>query len=311
MENECFMRSARDPCKALDIHVTVTFTLPVIGKDVTIMFTVGEFSRLARVSKRLLRYYDEIGLLKPVHIDRFTGYRYYNAEQMPRLNRILALKDLGLSLDQIQRLLNDQISTEEMQGMLLLKKAEIEQQVQEEIQRVRNIEARLQFLQSADGPFDVIVKQIPVQPVLSVRTTLESLEDGVGIFQQIMRALPEKSGEGLYFAILHSDGIDEGNLDVEIGRTIPEKTHAPVPLHGGLQLRFHELPAVDTMATFVVTGPMANLLIGYSVIGTWAEANGYRFAGVPREVALQLPQTVDWSDAIAEIQYPVELIHPA
>jgi DNA-binding transcriptional MerR regulator len=275
------------------------------------MFTVGEFSRLARVSKRLLRYYDEIGLLKPVHTDKFTGYRYYSAEQMPRLNRILALKDLGLSLDQIQRLLNDQISTEEMQGMLLLKKAEIEQQIQEEIQRIQNIEARLQFLHSAEanGPFDVVVKQVLAQPVLSVRTTLESLEDGVDIFRQIMTALPERSGGGLFFAILHSDGIDEGNLDVEVGRTITAKTHSPIALHGGLQLRFHQLPAVDTMATFVVKGPMANLLVGYSLIGTWAESNGYRLAGVPREVALQLPQTADWSDAIAEIQYPVEPIH--
>ena len=106
------------------------------------MFTVGEFSRLAGVSKRLLRYYDEIGLLKPVHTHKFTGYRYYSAEQMPRLNRILALKDLGLSLDQVQRLLNDRISTDEMQGMLLMKKAEAEQQIQAELQRVRNIEAQ-------------------------------------------------------------------------------------------------------------------------------------------------------------------------
>lgn len=272
------------------------------------MFTVGEFSRLARVSKRLLRYYDEIGLLRPVHTDKFTGYRYYSAEQMPRLNRILALKDLGLSLDQIQRLLNDRISTEEMQGMLLLKKAEIEQQVQEEIQRIRNIEARLQFLHSteAEGPLDVVIKQIPAQPVLSVHIVLKSLEGGIGTFGQIMTALPEKSGEGLFFAILHSDGIEEGNLDVEVGRTITAKNYSPVPLPGGLELRFHELPAVDEMATFIVKGPFANLLIGYGVIGTWAEANGYRLAGVPREVALQLPQRADWSDAIAEIQYPVE-----
>lgn len=275
------------------------------------MFTVGEFSRLARVSKRLLRYYDEIGLLKPVHTDKFTGYRYYSAEQMPRLNRILALKDLGLSLDQIRRLLSDRISTDEMQGMLLLKKAEIEQQIQEEIQRIQNIEARLQFLQNAEAnaPFDVVIKQIPAQPVLSVRAILESLEDGAGIFRQIMMALPERSGGGLFFASLHSDGIDEGNLDVEIGRMITAKTHAPVPLQDGSQLRFHQLPAVDEMATFVVKGPSANLLVGYSVIGTWAEANGYRLAGIPREVALQLPQTADWSDAIAEIQYPVEPAH--
>jgi effector-binding domain-containing protein len=218
---------------------------------------------------------------------------------------------LGLSLDQIQRLLSDRITTDEMQGMLLLKKAEIEQQVQEEIQRVRNIEARLEFIRSAeaDGPYDVVIKQIPAQPALTVRTVLESLEHMAGLFGPIMSALPEKSGQGLFFGIMHSDGIEEGDVDVEIGRTITAKRHAPVPLQGGLQLRFHELPAVDTMATFAVQGPFANLLIAYSVIGTWAEANGFRFAGLPREVALQLPQRADGSDAIMEIQYPVEQVH--
>src|SRR4029453_17104391 len=120
--------------------------MAVNAKGVATMFTVGEFSRLAQVFKRLLRYYDEIGLLKPIKNEQFPGYRYryYRAEQLPALNRILALKELGLSLDQIQRLLSDRITTDELQGMLLMKKAEIEQQVQEEIQRVRNIEARLQ-----------------------------------------------------------------------------------------------------------------------------------------------------------------------
>ena len=86
------------------------------------MFTVGEFSRLAQVSKRMLRYYDEIGLLRPIHTDKLTGYRYYSAEQLPDLNRILALKDLGLTLEQVQRILRDNVSTDEIQGMLLLKK---------------------------------------------------------------------------------------------------------------------------------------------------------------------------------------------
>src|SRR5215813_6701695 len=115
------------------------------------MFTVGEFSQLAQVSKRLLRYYDEIGLLKPVRIDKFTGYRYYSAEQLPPLNRILALKELGLSLDQIRRMLSDKVSADEIQGMLLLKKAEAEQQLQEEQQRIRSIESRLHFIRSAEA----------------------------------------------------------------------------------------------------------------------------------------------------------------
>jgi DNA-binding transcriptional MerR regulator len=275
------------------------------------MFTIGEFSQLAQVSKRLLRYYDEIDLLKPAHTDRVTRHRYYSVEQLPDLNRIRVLKDLGLSLDQIQRMLSDKVSTDEIQGMLLLKKAEIEQHLQGELQRIRNIETRLQFIRSAEAnkPLDVVIKQIPAQPVLSVRMMVESTEAGLGIFGQIMATLPTISVYGLFFAILHSDGFDESNLDVEIGRIIQAKTHAPVPLHGDLQLSFRELPPIPTMATYVVKGWTENMLTGYSAIGTWAEINGYRFAGAPREIALQMPKADNGSDGITEIQYPIEPIH--
>ncbi len=273
------------------------------------MFTVGEFSRLAQVSKRLLRYYDEIGLLKPVHIDKSTGYRSYSAEQMPLLNRILALKDLGLSLDQIRRMLHDNISTEEIQGMLLLKKAEIEQQLQAEMKRIRNIESRLQSIRNAEAnrPLNVVIKQMPAQPVLSVRTMVETFEDGLTLFGQIRSALPGKSGYGLSFCMCHSEEMVDRDMDLEMGCLIEAKSHAPVPLHDALQLRFRELPAAETMATIVVTGALETIHTGYTEIGTWAETNGYRFAGIPREISLQVPQRADGSDLITEIQLPVKM----
>ncbi|WP_165423198.1 MerR family transcriptional regulator [Ktedonosporobacter rubrisoli] len=272
------------------------------------MFTVGEFSRIAQVSKRLLRYYDEIGLLKPIRVDRFTGYRYYSAEQMTLLNRILALKDLGLSLEQIQQILKDNVSTDELQGMLLLKKAEIELQLKEEQQRIRRIESRLQAIRDreANRPINVVLKQVPAQPVLSVRTLVASFEAGLGIFDQIMLALPKKGNYGLRFCMCHSDNIVEHDMDLEMGHLIEAKSHAPVPLYEDLQLRFRELPAAPTMATYVVKGPLENIHSGYTEIGIWAELNGYRFAGVPREIALQNPQEADGSDLITEIQFPVE-----
>jgi DNA-binding transcriptional MerR regulator len=272
------------------------------------VFTVGEFSQLAQVSKRLLRYYDEIGLLKPVHINKFTDYRYYSAEQLPQLNRILALKELGLSLDQIRRLLTDNVSATELQGMLLLKKAEAEQQLQAEQQRIRNIESRLHFIRTmeANKPLDVVVKEIPTQSILSVRTVLESAEAAMDVFRQIMAMMPEKSAYGLFIGVWHSDGIDESNIDVEMGRIIKTNTHPSVLLSADLQLTVHELPAVATMATFVVQGSTENMHIGYSAIGTWAQLNGYRFAGPSREIALQMAQNADGSDGITEIQFPVE-----
>ena len=82
------------------------------------MLKIGDFSRLSRVSVKALRYYDEIGLLKPVEVDRFTGYRYYSAEQLPRLNRIVALKDLGLSLVEVSQLLDENLTSDRIAAML-------------------------------------------------------------------------------------------------------------------------------------------------------------------------------------------------
>ena len=90
------------------------------------MFQIGEFSKLSRVSKRLLHHYEELGLFKPARVDPFTGYRYYSARQIPELNRILALKDLGFSLKQIEQVIKDDISNKEIRGMLRLKQVEVE-----------------------------------------------------------------------------------------------------------------------------------------------------------------------------------------
>lgn len=96
------------------------------------MLKIGEFSTIARVSDVLLRHYDQLDLFKPAYVDPDSGYRYYTIDQLPDLNRILALRDLGFSLEQVGRLVSDNISAEEVQGMLKLKRAQIEQLVSEE-----------------------------------------------------------------------------------------------------------------------------------------------------------------------------------
>lgn len=275
------------------------------------MFTIGEFSTLAQVSKRLLRYYDEIGLLKPIHTDPSTGYRYYSAEQMAHLNRILVLKELGLSLDQIRRMLSDQISTDEMHGMLLLKKAEIEQLLHAELQRLRKIESRLQSIRDTESnkPLNVVIKSIPVQPVVSTRTIAESFDDALAIFTRIQGCLPSTNAYGLRFCICHSNGLAEHDMDLELGYFLEGKTDLTAPLQSDLQLQYGELPAVETMATFVVKGALKSIHMGYREIGMWAEMNGYRLAGKAREIKLQVPRTADGSDLITEIQFPVESAH--
>ena len=113
------------------------------------MFRIGEFSQIARVSGRLLRYYDSIGLLRPQRIDPETGYRYYSAGQLERLNRILALKELGLSLDQVARMLDDKISAAEIRGMLALKKAELERTREMLIDLIEVVRTKIEELRKA------------------------------------------------------------------------------------------------------------------------------------------------------------------
>jgi len=126
------------------------------------MIRIGDFSKLSRVSVKTLRYYDEMGLLKPVEVGRMSGYRYYEFDQLPRLYRILALKDLGFSLEEIGRLLESDLSAEQMRGMLKLRQAEIRQRVEEEAQHLERVERWLRQIEQEDSmsKYDVVIMKI-------------------------------------------------------------------------------------------------------------------------------------------------------
>jgi DNA-binding transcriptional MerR regulator len=87
------------------------------------MLSIGDFARYGRVSVRMLRHYDTLGLLLPARVDPASGYRFYTAAQLARLNRIVALKDLGFTLDQVRAMLDEQVSAEQLRGMLRLRRA--------------------------------------------------------------------------------------------------------------------------------------------------------------------------------------------
>src|SRR5690348_1945715 len=160
------------------------------------MFRIGEFSQIARVSGRLLRYYDEIGMLRPQSIDPETGYRYYSARQLPRLNRILVLKELGLSLEHIARLLDQEASVEEMRGMLTLRKAQIEQSLQQEMERLRIVESRLQQIEThgqVQEP-DVILKAVEASPFLRLRDVLPGMNAIQHLVRRIATTVPALVG---------------------------------------------------------------------------------------------------------------------
>ncbi len=274
------------------------------------MFRIGEFSTIARVSGRLLRYYDSIGLLSPQHVDPATGYRYYTAGQLERLNRILALKDLGLSLDQVARMIDGKISTDEIRGMLMLKKAELERTLSEEADRLRRVESRLQQIdeQGALRDYDVVVKTAEAQPYLSLRRTFPGMGDVVATLKDVIRAVTAQVSPSIrdkMIVVAYSDFEDE-DLDLEIGFGLTRSTNRKVALADGAEMAVGELPAVETLATLVRSGPIQQAHIGFGALGLWMEANRYRIAGPSREVFLEPPfRGPKPENVIMEIQFPV------
>jgi len=272
------------------------------------MFRIGEFSQIARVSGRLLRYYDSIGLLRPDRIDPQTGYRYYSAGQLPQLNRILALKELGLTLDQIARLLNDKISAGEIRGMLMLRKAELERSLSLEAARLRHVESRLQQIdeQGVLKDYDVVIKSAAPQPFLALRATFPRIEDVMATLRDVERAVTARvpaPARDHMTVVAHSD-FDDEDLDLEIGFGLTREVKRAVVLADCREMTTRELPAVETLATLVRKGPLDQSHLAFGALGVWMEANSYQVAGPCREVFLDTFRAPD-SDLVMEIQFPV------
>ncbi|MEM7802812.1 MAG: MerR family transcriptional regulator [Chloroflexota bacterium] len=273
------------------------------------MFDTGKFSRMARVSKRTLRYYDSIDLFKQLKVDPDTAIRYYSAEQFADLNRIVSLKELGLTLEQIHKMLADDISTEEIHGMLLIKKAETEQRLLGDIQRLRIIESRLKnpehFLTQG-----VVLKPIPQQTILSYRNTFHN-EDLIPLYRNVMSQVPKRVGANdvsFFVALMHSEEFDNENIDAEVGYLMPKSLDLEVPLFEELILRERILPGVDEMASVILVGGPDRYPAGFEAVTRWCEANGYDIHTPERHICLEMPANENPEEMVVELQFPVERV---
>ncbi len=145
------------------------------------MLKIGEFAQEAEVTVKTLRHYEKLNLLRPAWIDRFTGYRYYAPEQLPRLNRIMVLKDLGFSLQQIGRILQNKLTLDELRGMLRLKHAELEQHIAEEQARLARIATRLAQIEQEDDFLLSLVTQRKEQLIMEPKIVTKPAFTVVGL----------------------------------------------------------------------------------------------------------------------------------
>ena len=273
------------------------------------MFKISDFSKLSQVSMRTLRYYDEIGLLKPVRVDSDTGYRYYLVEQLSRLQRILALKDLGFELAQIVQVLDEDLPPEQLRGMLRLKQHEIQQRVQVEQERLARIEARLKQLEAGGTRLshDVALKKVRAQIVASTRTLAANFTLKNQFATDMLTTL-KKNGVRQIDHLLFIDpegSYRENDLNiVEIVVPVQSSSVGNIVERSGGRITIRELPAVNTMATLLYQGNPYTLSEAYQPLGTWIQANDYVITGSCRKVCLQREGDLD--SHLTEIQFPVE-----
>jgi DNA-binding transcriptional MerR regulator len=274
------------------------------------MFRIGDFSRLARVSCRLLRYYDEIGLLKPSATDGSSGYRYYTAEQLARLNRILVLRDLGFSLDEITRIVATDLSAAELRGMLLMRRREVERSIETEVGRLRHIESRIQQIE-AEGQLsadDVVLRSESARKIIAVRQTVNSFADARALVGILLANVPRRVARSLVGSLIvvaHSAEFETDHIDLEVGFVLNGELNKEITLPEGRTLLQHDLPAAR-MATCVRVGPPEQAHLVTGKIAQFLDASGYELVGPSREVFLQLPNPERMEESIIEMQYPIE-----
>ncbi len=277
------------------------------------MFKIGDFSKLSRVPVKTLRYYDQIGLFKPHGIDRFTRYRYYSADQLALLYRILGLKELGFSLEQIAQLLAGDLSPVQLKKMLELRRQEIVQQLQDSQEQLARVEERLrQIEQVGQFPeYDVILKSIQAQWVAALSESLPDYDTAGQVFTRlfdelcgILRKVGIETGEpGL--AIYTETDLLEDRTQVEAALPLPGPLPAHLPIPQGVSI--YQLPEVETAACVLHQGEMSSIGEAYQFLLSWIQANGYRIHGPVREQYLRhKPDSIN-GQCVIEIQFPV---HP-
>jgi DNA-binding transcriptional MerR regulator len=270
------------------------------------MLGIGDFARHGRVSVRMLRHYDAIGLLQPAYVDQVTGYRWYEAQHLSRLNRIVALKDLGFTLQQVQSILDDEVSAEELRGMLRLRQAELHSQIATDTARLAQVEARLQIIEREGAmPADEVqIKRIPGVRVAELTGTAASFEpESISpviqplydeLCVRLDRAGPTPTGPAIAY---YEDSPDGDGILV----------HATLQVNADPSedndFSIVDLPEIDQAATIVHRGSMDNVMPTIQTLARWIDANGYHSAGYNRELYLECrPSSDAW---VTELQEPI------
>lgn len=264
------------------------------------MLSIGDFARLGQVSVRMLRHYDQVGLLTPARVDEFSGYRFYDPDQLARLHRILALKDLGFTLAEVRAIVDDELTAEELRGMLRLRRSQLAAEHAAAQTRLAGVEFRLHIIEQEKvmSTAELVTKSLPAVRLAAVTTTVgDRPEIAAAIEPMFDRTASAVAAAGGSLATpMAVYEYDEDDLRITAGFA-----YAGAPLEG---VDIVELPEVEQAACAVHLGPMAGIGGSWQALHQAIGAHGKRPSGPCRElyVRAESPDQADW---VTELQQPV------
>lgn len=270
------------------------------------MLRIGEFSILSQITINMLRHYDKIGLLQPKHIDQFTGYRYYNENQLPTANKILALKKMGFSLPAIREILTKYNGENALKQYLEVQAAEQRDKIATMEKQLVLIETTIEHLDhpSSVPVYSVTLKKFSEHKVISYRDIISAPDqEGVlwkKLYEGIKAQNVQQTTPHLALAIFHDDGYVEENLDVEVWRTVT----------GNYQdtesIKFKQVGSF-TAATLIYRGHYTKLPEANEAIACWIADNHYKISGPRFNIYHVSPETEgSYDEMVTEVCFPVE-----
>jgi len=270
------------------------------------MLKIGDFSKLSRISIRMLRHYDEISLLRPASTDDFTSYRYYSEAQLPAANRIKALRDMGFSLAAVAEILIYYDDPEALSRFLSVKQTEMQEQAEDTKHRLLLLETAIKRLRKDNTmmKYDVTLKTLTERYVASVREVIPAYnQEGMlwNILMQETAPMNLQSADPCQcLSIFHDEDFKDSDVDVEIQMTVKgicKNTEHVV---------FKTVPAVQ-IASATYKGGYEQLTAVNEAVANWVNDNGYEFDGAMFCIYhVGFAQTQNPDEFITEVCYPIK-----
>ncbi len=267
------------------------------------MFKIGEFSKLSKITVRMLRHYDDVGLLKPYKIDNFTGYRFYSANQLVEAIKISTYRDMGFNIAEISNLIIS--SDEEVKNYILKKIGEINQSISSENEKIKMLENKMKNLgREYIMSYEVNIKSLPTIKVISLRDTITNYFAESELWVKICEYAEEnkiKQLNDMGITIYHDEEHKESNCDVEVCLIVEQFGK------DDNKFIYRELEPVEKVASIVIVGGYEKMSGAVQFLGKWVEENGYIICGKHRQITIKHPMNESNPDNyVTEYQIPIK-----